>query len=105
MTDPRPRTEAELIEQIRSIGVPAPDSLHRQVEAMIAGDKPAAASPRGRSRRGGGEGRVFGFGPRLAAGGAFAAVLIALAIVVGLSGGSSTLDEGVRWSGPPLALP
>jgi hypothetical protein len=92
MTDSRPRTEAELVEQIRSIDVPAPDSLHRQVEAMIAGEKPAAASRRAGSRRGGGEGRAFGFGPRLAAGGAFAAVLIALAIVVGLSGGSSTLS-------------
>jgi hypothetical protein len=92
MTDPRPTTEAELIEQIRSIDVPAPESLHRQVEAMIAGEKHAGASPRAGSRHGGREGRAFGFGPRLAAGGAFAAVLIALAIVVGLSGGSSTLN-------------
>jgi hypothetical protein len=92
MTDPRPTSEAELIEQIRSIDVPAPESLHRQVEAMIAGTKTAGAAPRAGSRAGGGAGRAFGFGPRLAAGGAFAAVLIALAIVVGLSGGSSTLN-------------
>jgi hypothetical protein len=93
MTDPRPTTEAELIEQIRSLDVPAPESLHRQVEAMIAGKKPAGASLRAGLQHGGGGGRAFRFGPRLAAGGAFAAVLIALAIVVALSGGgSSTLN-------------
>jgi hypothetical protein len=93
MTDPRPTTEAELIEQIRSIDVRAPESLHRRVEAMIAGEQPAATSRGAGLRRGDRGSRAFGFGPRLAAGGAFAAVLIALAIVVGLSGGgSSTLN-------------
>jgi hypothetical protein len=76
MTEPRPRTEAELIEQIRTIDVRAPESLHRQIDAMIAGE------PK----------RFSVLGPRLAVGGAFAAVLIALAIVIGLSGGSSTLS-------------
>jgi hypothetical protein len=99
MTDPRPTSDAELIEQIRSIDVRAPESLHRQVEAMIAGKAPAptAASAYGGSRRaalrrGDRRGRAFGFAPRLAAAGAFAAVAIALAIVVGLSGESSTLN-------------
>jgi len=92
MTEPRPKNEAELIEQIRSIDVRAPESLHRQVEAMISGKAAAAQTPRVGGRRGERETRAFGLGPRLAAGGAIAAVAIALAIVVGLSGGSSTLS-------------
>lgn len=106
MTDSRPTPEDELIERIRSIDVRAPESLHRKVESMIAGKTSglagkaplqadrtrAAGSPRAGLRRGRREGRSFGLGPRLAAGGAIAAVAIALAIVVGLSGGSSTLS-------------
>ena len=118
MTDPRPTSEAELIEQIRSIDVRAPESLHRKVDSMIAGKATAGANGgagagaarRGGSRPGDGSGRAFGFAPRLAAGGAFAAVVIALAIVVGLSGGgSSTLNVRDAYattlrhatSGPP----
>lgn len=92
MTDPRPRTEAELIERIRSIDLPAPESLHRQIEAMIAGKAPATGSPHAGASRKDRAVRPFGLGPRLAAGGAIAAVVVALAIVVGLSGGSSTLS-------------
>lgn len=92
MTDPRPRTEAELIERIRAIDVPAPESLHRQIEAMIAGKAPATGSPHAGASRKDRAVRPFGLGPRLAAGGAIAAVVVALAIVVGLSGGSSTLS-------------
>jgi hypothetical protein len=92
MTEPRPTTEPELIEQIRAIDVRAPESLHRQVESMIAdagkrsGARPAA---RGNDRPAG----AFRLAPRLAAGGAIAAVIVALAVAVGLSGGgSSTLS-------------
>lgn len=92
MTDPRPRTEAELIERIRAIDLPAPESLHRQIEAMIAGKAPATGSPHAGASRKDRAVRPFGLGPRLAAGGAIAAVVVALAIVVGLSGGSSTLS-------------
>jgi hypothetical protein len=122
MTDPRPTSDAELIEQIRSIDVRAPESLHRQVEAMIAGKAPAptAASAYGGSRRaalrrGDRRGRAFGFAPRLAAAGAFAAVAIALAIVVGLSGESSVTPRARRrqrarptaasWRRPSTASP
>ena len=92
MTDPRPRTEAELIERIRAIDVPAPESLHRQIEAMVAGKAPATDSPHAGASRKDRAVRPFGLGRRLAAGGAIAAVVVALAIVVGLSGGSSTLS-------------
>jgi hypothetical protein len=105
MTDTRPTPEDELIERIRAIDVRAPESLHRTVESMIAGKTrgiaggareiagkaggtPAAVSPRAARRAG----RSFGLGPRLASGGAIAAVVVALAIVIGLSGGSSTLS-------------
>jgi hypothetical protein len=91
MTDPRRTTESELIEQIRSIDVRAPESLHRSVEAMIAGRRPRRAA-RGGSPRDDRQARSFGLGPRLAAGGAIAVVVVALAVVVGLSGGSSKLS-------------
>ncbi len=85
MTEPRPTTEAELIEQIRAIDVAAPEALHRQVESMIA-DMPQR---RRASRRAGGS---HSLAPRLAAGGAFAAVLVALAIAISLNGSSATLS-------------
>jgi len=91
MTDPRRPTESELIEQIRSIDVRAPDSLHRRVDAMIARRSPRRA-PRSGRRPADRPARPFGVGPRLAAGGAIAVVVVALAIVVGLSGGSSKLS-------------
>jgi hypothetical protein len=92
MTDPRPTSESELVERIRSIDVRAPDSLHRRVQAMIDGE-PAQAGRRTGRWRGAGRSRSSSvLGPRLAAGGAIAAVVVALAIVIGLSGGSSTLS-------------
>jgi hypothetical protein len=91
MTEPRPRTEAELVEQIRSIDVRAPESLHRRVDAMIAA-KSAHGGTRDATRSGDRGARSFGLAPRLAAVGAIAAVVVALALAVGLSGGSSTLS-------------
>ncbi|HEX4467198.1 MAG TPA: hypothetical protein VH025_08410 [Solirubrobacteraceae bacterium] len=80
-------TEAELVEQIRSVDVRAPESLHRSIDAMIA-----AKPVRGGARSGDGAARSFGLAPRLAAVGAIAAVVAALALAVGLSGGSSKLS-------------
>jgi hypothetical protein len=89
-TTPRPADEAELIEFVRSIDVPAPASLHRKIDAMIAersgGTRPALG------RRQGTATRPFGFAPRLAAVGAIAAAVIALAVAFSLSGSSSTLS-------------
>jgi hypothetical protein len=84
MTDPRPSSESELVEYVRSIDVRAPDSLHGGVDALIAGGS------RRRRRAGGSTARSFGAGPRLAAAGTIAAVLAAVAIAVGLSGGGSS---------------
>jgi hypothetical protein len=85
MTDPRPSTESELVDFVRAVDVAAPASLHRKVESLIDGARPA---PR-RSRAG-----SFGIAPRLAAAGAVAAAAVAVAITVGSSGGgSSTLSQ------------
>jgi hypothetical protein len=93
MNDPRPSSESELVDLIRSIDVRAPESLHREVESLIAARSPRA----GRGARGARERSAapsFGvarsrLGPRLAAGGAIAAAVIALALAAGLSGGGS----------------
>jgi hypothetical protein len=89
MTDPRASTESEIVDLVRSIDVRAPDSLHRQVETLIAARSPRAAR-RGRKHS---PARSFGIAPRVAAGGAIAAALVAVAIAIGFSGGgSSTLS-------------
>ena len=86
MTDPRPSTESELVELLRSIDVPAPDSLHRQVQALVA----EQAGPR-RARFGlPAAARSFGLAPRLATAATLTAAAVAVAIVVGLSGGASS---------------
>jgi hypothetical protein len=94
MTGRPPPTESELVELVRSSDVRAPESLHRTVDALIAERTrgPARARRAGRRNPSKNGRRGFELGPRIAAGGAFAAALIALAIVVGLSGGGSTLS-------------
>lgn len=84
----RPKSEAELVELVRSIDVPAPESLHRKVEAMIA----THSSPARRYRAGEGGARSFGLAPRIAALGTIAAAAIALALAFSLNGSSSTLS-------------
>ncbi|HEY2718235.1 MAG TPA: hypothetical protein VGI52_01295 [Solirubrobacteraceae bacterium] len=87
---PRPANEAELVELLRSIDVPAPESLHRSVDAMIASRSTRVRRQgQGTQRRAPGS---FGLAPRIAAVGAIAAAVIALALAVGLSGNSSTLS-------------
>jgi len=86
---PRPKSEAELVELIGSIDVRAPESLHRKVDAMIATHSSPARGRRARDRE-----RSFGLAPRLAALGAIAAAVIALALAFSLNDGSSTF--GVR---------
>jgi hypothetical protein len=91
MTERRPPTESELVELVRSSDVRAPESLHRKVDAMIASRSSRSASPP-LGQRTAADARGFGLRPRLAAVGAIAAALIALAVAVSLSGGSSTLS-------------
>src|SRR5437764_77215 len=78
----RPRTEPGLIEFVRSIDEPAPDSLHRSVHALIeAKTGPRAAAP---SRAAAMLVRALGTGPRVAATGAALAAL-AVALVLSLA--------------------
>ncbi|HXP36290.1 MAG TPA: hypothetical protein VN817_00860 [Solirubrobacteraceae bacterium] len=94
MTDRRPPTESELVELVRSSDVRAPESLHHKIDAMIA-SRSSARSSRSAPARGQGsaaDARGYSLRPRLAAVGAIAAALIALAVAVSLSGGSSTLS-------------
>jgi hypothetical protein len=94
MTDPgpstpRPGSEAELVELVRSIKAPAPESLHRKVDAMIAA---RAGLRRGGRRRAQEPARSYRLAPRLAALSAIATAAIVLALAFSLSGGSSTLS-------------
>jgi hypothetical protein len=88
-TEPRPPTEVELVEFVRSIDVRAPDSLHRQVESLVAEKSPLARRRRIGGSAGAGARRSFGSAPRLAAG-AIAAAVVAVAIAVSLGGGGSS---------------
>jgi hypothetical protein len=82
MTHKRPQTESELVEFVRSIDVRAPESLHTEVQAMIA----QHARPRSTGRRA----VVRALTPRLvAAAAAAAAVALAVALSVGGSGSSA----------------
>jgi hypothetical protein len=47
VSKPRPRTESELVELVRSIDAPAPAALHGDVRALISARRPSA---RGRGR-------------------------------------------------------
>jgi hypothetical protein len=88
MTDRRPRTESELVEYVRAIDVPAPDSLRLEVESMIAGRSALARRRRVIGSRGGA--RSLGL-MRLAAAGALAAVAaVAVAIASSSGGGASS---------------
>jgi hypothetical protein len=102
MTKPRPSTESELVDFVRSIDASAPASLHREVEGMIAARSPRAA----RRQRARGAARSLGagrssIGPRLAAGGASAA-LVAVAIAIALSGGGGATLSVRDASAPTL---
>jgi hypothetical protein len=113
--DPQSTSESErdVIELIRSIDVRAPETLHAKVDAMIAARTAGAASVARRATRrsrarglranpredvsAGAGPRALGgssprFVPRLAAFGSIAAAIVALVVVVSLSGNSSTLS-------------
>jgi hypothetical protein len=97
MTYKRPQNESELVQFVRSIDVRAPESLHSEVQAMIA-------------RHGGGRssGRATGvlargLAPRFAAG---LAVVAAAAIAIALSvGGSGSSGSTLRATAALTLLP
>ena len=102
MTPRRPRTEPELIEFVRSIDEPAPDSLHRSVHALIeAKTGPRAAAP---SRAAAMLVRALGTGPRVAVTGAALAAL-AVALVLSLAGGGTAAGPSLRQAAALTLLP
>jgi hypothetical protein len=78
MTDHQASTEAELIEQIRNVDVAAPAALHSRVAALVA--ERSAERSRGRSP-------LLWLPARPALAGLATAILLAVALAVGLSGG------------------
>ena len=89
MTERRPQTEAELVEFVRAIDVPAPHSLHREVEALIAGRSQPAIRGAATGARGA---RSLIPARRLAAVGGLAAAAVAVAIASSSGGGASALS-------------
>jgi hypothetical protein len=103
-----PESELDVGELIRSIDVRAPQALHAKVDAMIAertsrsrrsSRSSGTARPPSAGNRDGGDAsaRVLGvgrsrIGPRLAALGSIAAAIVALVVVISLSGNSATLS-------------
>jgi hypothetical protein len=83
-----PRTEAELIELVRSSDLKAPDSLHRRIESMVA--------EHGGTRRSSLAGALTAVGAplgrRLVAAGALVAVVVAVLAVVLGGGGQAALS-------------
>jgi hypothetical protein len=76
--------QQRIAELLRSFDAPAPESLHRRIESLVASHQSrfAPRSPRRRLRR---------FSPLwLASAGAVAAAVVAVAIAVGLGGGGSS---------------
>jgi hypothetical protein len=102
MTDRHPSRESEIVELIRHSDVRAPDSLHEAVDAMIAERATRRGRGVARRRRERGEprhrprldgsARAYRLRPRVAALGAIAAAVVALAIAIGTNGGSTTLS-------------
>ncbi len=84
MTDPRPNSESELVEYVRSIDVQAPEELHRRIETLVA----ERTAPRRRPLSAPSLGRSSTAGGRLVAGLALAAA-VAVALVLSLAGGGS----------------
>jgi hypothetical protein len=89
---PRPKTEAELLEAIRSVDVGAPRELHERVRAMVADSRPE----RGRSS-------AFPAGWRLGTAGAalaLAAIVLALVLAGGGAGGLSLRQASALTTRP-----
>ena len=105
MTDQRPSTEAELVEFVRSIEVPAPESLHRSVRSLIdSRTRPRGTAPAHLFTP---LVRAVGSVPRLVAAGAtLAALALALALTLSLGGGgTATAGPSLRQAAALTLLP
>jgi hypothetical protein len=96
MSEPRPRTEPELVELVRSIDTSAPDSLHLEVQALVS-------AHRSRPLRAGL--LAFRTGTLTSARGLLAATALAAAIAAAfvfvLSGGSNHATMSLREASAP----
>lgn len=103
MNDPRPRSEAELIEFVRSSDVRAPEALHRQIEQLVADRTSRRRRPTVRG------GFATGAAPparRFGAIAALAAVIVAvLVIVIGGSGHSLSVQQATALTLSPARAP
>jgi hypothetical protein len=103
MREPPPPTESELVELVRSSDVRAPDSLHRQVQALVAARQHPARRPRFVARAAAARPPHPRFSPLGSIGGVLAAVAV-VAIVLVAAGlghrGSSTLS--MRQTAAPM---
>jgi hypothetical protein len=79
MSERPPQTEPEIVELVRSIDVRAPEELHRRIDALIA--ERSGQEPVKRRRAA---------GLRLGFAGALALAVIAVALIVALSGGGGS---------------
>jgi hypothetical protein len=102
MTTRRPRTEHELVEFVRAIDVPAPESLHRSVQSLIASHERRGARPaRALAVLIGG----LRSAPRFAmAAGALGAAVLVLVLVLALGSGTRT-GPGLRETAALTLLP
>jgi hypothetical protein len=96
MSDPRPRTESELVELVRSIDAPAPDSLHSEVQALLATQR--SGPWRGRLR-------AFPTGTLRSARGPLAATALAAVaaavLAIALSAGGGRVTMSLREASAP----
>jgi hypothetical protein len=100
MTHRRPRTEAELVEFVRTVDAPAPQSLHRSVQTLIAQHERRGWSP---ARALAALLDALRVAPRMAAVSGLAAA-VAVALVLSLGGGTSA-GPSVRQAAALALLP
>lgn len=93
MSEKPTQTESELVDFVRSIDVPAPERLHRRIEALVAEQGPAKRRRAMPSLR-------------LGVAGALVTAVVVVALVLGLSGGGSklTLHTAVALTQRPATL-
>src|SRR5438309_100605 len=103
MNEPRPRTEAELIELVRSSDVRAPEALHKRIEQLVAERSSRRRRPIVERAP------TVGAAPlarKLGPAAALAAVIVAvLAIVIGGGGNSLSMQQATALTLGPAKAP
>ncbi len=97
MSEQRPKTESDLLQQLHAIDVRAPQELHDRIDALVAERTPARRRP-----------RLIGW--QLAGGLALAAAVVVLVAVIAVGGGGGggsrlTMREAVALTLRPATAP